>query len=167
MSEIFRIQWDIICVKDENNEKSSTEIILYQGEVLEALDKAASIYGAEAKQILFSSRASFKKENFFPWAYICLDKEYSIYHHLNALRENRQDFRMSSYSVIAHGKNPNEFSPAVSMLFFRSRTIFEYYAGKSLLLKLAWKDLGPRSKGGCWLLMMDPLPDDWVREHRD
>lgn len=167
MSEVYRIQWDIIQTKNETNEKVSSEIILCEKGVLEALDKVASKYGAEAKEVFFKLRHSFKLHNFFPWAYICTAEDYPVYHHLNALRGDPGDFLLSSYSVISHGRDLTDFSPPVGMVFFHDRDVFKKCAEKSLLLKLAWDDLEPYSRFGCWLLLMDPLPEDWVKAHRD
>lgn len=169
MSELYHIRWTKPSeITGEESSSDDLEIFLFsRGGMLEALDRAAGPYGAEAKDLIFHLRSVFKKEEFFPWAHIFLPKEYPIYHYCNALRAHPTDFRMSSYTVNVRGRDPNELSPAVSMFFFQSKGLLSYYAEKSYLFELFLNDLRDCETSRSWVIITDPLPEDWAHAHRD
>ena len=52
----------------------------------------------------------------------------------------------------------------VSMLFFRSKEVMSTLATRSPLFLSCWSALSDKPQDSNWLCVLDPLPEDWVKE---
>ena len=107
----------------------------------------------------------FDKLNFgrppAPWALACLDREYAIGGHVATSRPLNAGIAFTSYNQVPNPM-PDDFVPGVGVLTFESKSGLERSAGNCPLFAAAWNALRECSPERRWLVILDPLSQDWL-----
>ena len=127
--------------------------------------------GKDAGGFLLEIEYMFRKVDSvsFPWAIVFMPEEYPLAGHLMSIRPN-MDIRFSCYSLIWPGAYDNydlagNGPPKVSMIFAFSKSALQHAASNgSPLLQDAWNLLSDRAEDCRWVVLADPLDDDWVQD---
>jgi hypothetical protein len=129
-------------------------------EAQELLDPILAPYGQDAMWY-------FDKINFgrppAPWALACLDREYAIGGHIAISRPLDAGIAFTTYNRVPH-LMPADFVPGVGVLTFESRSGLEPAVGHSSIFAVAWTALRHCSADRRWLVLLDPLPQEWLAE---
>lgn len=98
-----------------------------------------------------------------PWAIACLDREYPIAGHVLTKRPLDGSIRFVPYKRTP-APVPDGYVPAVGTLFLYDKAALEQYADRSPLFLAAWNALKACPEDRRWLVLLDPLPEDWLAE---
>jgi len=108
----------------------------------------------------------FDKINFgqppAPWAFVCLDREYPLAGHIATVRPPDAGIFFVPYTRPPPEPLPEDFIPAVGVLVLDSKRGLERAAAASPLFSAAWKALLSCPADRCWLVLLAPLPEEWV-----
>jgi hypothetical protein len=139
-------------------------------------DRLSYLIPDEAKELLdpildpFGQDPSwyFEKVNFgrppAPWAFVCLDREYAIAGHVATSRDTDLGIRFATYNPDVPYPMPDDFVPCVGVLVFASKAGLERSVGKSFIFAAAWDALSRCSSDKNWLVILDPLPEEWLAQ---
>ena len=109
----------------------------------------------------------FDKLNFgrppAPWVIACLDQEYSIAGHIATCRPDGSGIAFSPYTQVP-SPIPQDFVPQVGVVTMENKRGIEGSSDKSLLFRKLWDALKDCSTERRWLLLVDPLPDEWLTQ---
>jgi hypothetical protein len=109
----------------------------------------------------------FDKLNFgrppAPWALACLDREYSIAGHVATSRPSDAGIAFAPYTQVP-APMPNDFVPGVGVLTFAFKNGLQRAADKSFMFAAAWDVLRDCSLHNRWLVILDPLSQDWLAQ---
>ncbi len=126
--------------------------------------------GKDAGSFLLEIEYMFRKENSvsFPWAIVFMSEEYPLAGHLMSIRPS-MDIRFSCYSLIWPGAYDNydvavDGPPKVSIVFVFSKLAVQHGAASgSPLLQNVCNILSDKAEDCRWVVLADPLNDEWVR----
>lgn len=109
----------------------------------------------------------FDKLNFgrppAPWALACLDREYPIAGHVATSRPADAGIAFAPYNQVP-SPMPDDFVAGVGVLTFESKSGLERSADDSPLFAAAWNALRECSPERRWLMILDPLPQEWLNQ---
>ena len=102
-----------------------------------------------------------------PWAFVCLDREYGLAGHIAEARPDGAGLYFSPYRYTRFAAVPEptmaEYVPQVGMIAVTSKTGLRRAASRSPIFDLAWQALRLRDARRHWLVVLDPLPEDWLK----
>src|SRR5690606_22990590 len=98
-----------------------------------------------------------------PWALVCLDREYPIAGHIAGARTADAGIAFTQYRRVPTPV-PRDFVPNVGVLTIGSKAGLGRVAGLSPVLEAAWEGLKDCSTERNWLVILDPLPEDWLAQ---
>ncbi len=151
-------------VRSENGTTSQLSFDTETQEADDALDRLLEPFGQNSWELLGNMNVTFQRQNFWPWAIIAFEREYQLPGHVFASRRNPQDVLLSAYSLKGKYSIAESGPPAVSMLWFKNKSVAADLATKSPLFSACWAVLNDKSEDKHWLCIPEPLPDDWVAE---
>lgn len=96
-----------------------------------------------------------------PWALVCFDRDYAIGGHIAASRPSDAGIAFAPYNPWPDPVPP-DFVPGVGVLTLASKSGLERAAGNSPVFAAAWTGLRECSGERNWLVILDPLPQDWL-----
>lgn len=96
-----------------------------------------------------------------PWAIACLDREYEIAGHVVSSRPPDARISFTSYKTQPRPL-PDNYYPGVGPLVFYNKAGLEKAANNSPLFASAWTLLKQCSENKRWLVVLDPLPEEWL-----
>ncbi len=99
-----------------------------------------------------------------PWAFVCLDSEHSIAGHIATKRPPEAGIQFTQYQPMPV-PIPPDFVPNVGTLVFGDKRGLELASCQSLIFEKAWEVLKNCSPEKNWLVILDPLPEEWLTEH--
>lgn len=109
----------------------------------------------------------FDKINFgrppAPWALACLDREYAIAGHIATARHPNAGIAFTTYNQVPNPM-PKDFVPGVGVLTFASKAGLKHSSDNSPVLAAAWHALRECSPERRWLVILDPLPEEWLAQ---
>lgn len=95
------------------------------------------------------------------WAFACFDREYPIAGQIAMARVDVTGVGISPYSTPPN-PIPQDFVPMVGALSFASASSLKGVADRSPILSCIWSELSNRDTERRWLVLMDPLPHEWI-----
>lgn len=98
-----------------------------------------------------------------PWALVCLDHEYAIGGHVATTRHPNAGVAFTTYNQ-TFKLIPDDFVPGVGVLVFANKSGLEQSADNSPLFAAAWNALRECSPERRWLVILDPLSDEWLAQ---
>ena len=98
-----------------------------------------------------------------PWALACLDREYAIAGHVATSRPFDAGIAFATYTRVPNPM-PDDFVPGVGVLTFKNKRGLERAAGTSPVFAAAWDALQQSSAERRWLVLLDPLPQEWLTQ---
>jgi len=96
-----------------------------------------------------------------PWAIACLDKEYAIAGHIASCRPEGSGILFTQYTNLPK-PIPYDFIPKVGTITMLHKTGLEKATARSPLFEELWLGLKDRDLDRRWLIIADPLRDDWL-----
>ena len=130
-------------------------------EAMSLLDPILEPYGQSPyfffDKIVFANRT-------VPWAFVCLDSQHPIAGHIATKRPPEAGIQFTQYQPMP-APIPNDFVPSVGTLVFGDKRGLELASCQSLIFEKAWEVLKNCSPEKNWLVILDPLPEEWLTEH--
>jgi len=96
-----------------------------------------------------------------PWAIACLNQEYAIAGHVASHRPDGSGILYTQYTEFPN-PIPQDFVPKVGSITMQHKHGLEEAAERSPLFQEIWQDLKDRDTDRRWLVVADPLPEDWL-----
>jgi hypothetical protein len=97
------------------------------------------------------------------WAIACLDREYPIAGHIANYRPDGSGIAFSPYMQVPN-PIPQEFVPQVGVVVLANKRGLEHALDKSPIFQTLWEGLRERSSERRWLLLLDPLSEEWLTQ---
>jgi hypothetical protein len=98
-----------------------------------------------------------------PWAFVCVDKEYSIAGHFTTSNPKNSGILFSPYLKHPDPIPPN-FVPKVGIVIIQMKSGLETAKNNSLLFQQLWDYLEDCDHTRPWLIAADPLPIEWLNQ---
>ena len=101
-----------------------------------------------------------------PWAFVCLDREYDLAAHIAEARRPRDGIQFAPYRYTRFAPIPKPMPfddvPKVGMLIVQRKAGLAATVRRSPLFAAMWDALRDRPARARWLVLLDPLPKDWL-----
>lgn len=128
------------------------------GDALELLRPILGPYGQDPEW--YFDNLNFGRPP-IPWAIACLDHDYTLGGHVAKARPPNAGITFTQYNPVPN-PIPDDFVPNVGVLIFLSKGGLAYSVSRSPLFAAAWSALRSCSPEKRWLVILDPLPQDWL-----
>lgn len=96
-----------------------------------------------------------------PWAVACLDQEYTVAGHIATYRPAGSGIAFAPYTQVPDPV-PLDFVPQVGVVTLQNKIGLRDAVSKSPLFQKLWEGLKDCSTERRWLLVVDPMPDEWL-----
>jgi len=104
----------------------------------------------------------FSKDGWWPWALVAFPEEYRLAGHLVSIRDDRDEFGISAFSLRIGHNVAEDGVPPVSLVWFRSKDALAKASRRSRLFDCAWDVLKDRSEERHWFVVSDAPDREWL-----
>lgn len=109
----------------------------------------------------------YSREPRFPWAFVCLDREYGLAGHIADARPADAGLYFAPYRYTHSAPIPpptlEEYVPQVGTVVVTRKEGLKRAASRSPIFEAAWQALKHRDARRRWLVVLDPLPAEWLK----
>ena len=121
-----------------------------------AMDRALKPYGQTLSFLFYLQ--SLNQQPVSPWAFVCLSCEYALAKHVAITRPNGGGLLSEAYTF----PPPGDF-PQVGMIAIPCKAGLKRAASRSPIFRAAGQPLKHRDARRHWLVVLDPLPEEWLK----
>ena len=160
--EFFLLQ-ESVRESDGTISSSRLSIEVHPGAVDE-IDAVLQKHGRNSWEFFGKLDISFRQIDMWPWAIVLFDDEFKLGGHLVSIRQSKDDFTFSAYSLDSSYSAATDGPPPVSALFINRKDVLEELSAKTELVKLAWDQLSDRPEHQHWVCISESPEKEWVEK---